>query len=223
MAKILASTLLILLVSVFAFSQTNIQPIKVDEYDPASESADIFLVKAKVFIKMLSEADKSTIGVINMYSNDDLAKGLNGVLSKNPAVRNRISLLEPGRHYNNLPERIGFWLVPKDADWPFELGCGFCECPSISVDGPDSLFEELAPREFAEFTANVSGGAQESVEYHWTVTGGKIDSGEGSPSISVKPDPVWMDDVTATVEIGGLNPNCSCVTTASFTAKATHR
>jgi hypothetical protein len=219
MKKILVLAILMLFASFPAFAQGNMQPIKVDEFDPASEGADIFLSRAKVFVKMLSEADKSTTGVISIYSNDELAKGFDGMLSKNPDLRKRISLLEPGRRYNNLPERIGFWLVPEGAGWPFELSCAFCECPSISVDGPDSLFEEMAPRAFAIFTANVSGGAQESIEYHWTVTGGKIDSGQGSPSISVKAGPVWMDDVTATVEIGGIDPKCNCLVTASFTSK----
>jgi hypothetical protein len=64
------------------------------------------------------------------------------------------------------------------------------------------------------FTANVSGGP--SVTYNWTVSAGTIESGQGTPSIVVR---TAIGDagsnVTATVEIGGLDPACNCPRSAS--------
>jgi hypothetical protein len=69
------------------------------------------------------------------------------------------------------------------------------------------------------FTANVSGGSQQSVTYNWTVSSGTISSGQGTPSITVATDSSMAGgNVTATVNIGGTDPSCNCTTSASETA-----
>jgi hypothetical protein len=91
-----------------------------------------------------------------------------------------------------------------------------CECPSISVDGPAGV---TAPGGDMTFTANVSGGSQQSVTYNWTVSAGEISSGQGTPSITVHvPTEMSGGNITATVTIGGLDPSCNCTPTASTTA-----
>ena len=95
-----------------------------------------------------------------------------------------------------------------------------CFCPDISVIGPA---EDTNPEDSITFTANVSGGAQESVTYEWTVSAGRITDGQGTPSITVSTTPDMAGTkVTATVKIGSNNPddfcNGTCVTTASATA-----
>src|SRR5690606_26323040 len=66
------------------------------------------------------------------------------------------------------------------------------------------------------FTANVVGGPD--VTYNWSVDRGVIESGQGTPSISVRTS---RDDagqsVRATVTLGGLDPNCPCDNEASET------
>lgn len=92
-----------------------------------------------------------------------------------------------------------------------------CECPSLSVTGPGGI---VTPGDAMTFTANASGGSQGALTYSWTVSGGTIESGEGSPSISVRTTPDMAgSNVTATVTIGGLDPNCQCTTQASETAQ----
>jgi hypothetical protein len=91
-----------------------------------------------------------------------------------------------------------------------------CECPSLSVTGPAGVTN---PGDSMTFTANVSGGSQQSVTYNWTVSAGTITSGQGTPSITVATDRAMAGgNVTATVDIGGTDPSCSCTTTASETA-----
>jgi hypothetical protein len=69
------------------------------------------------------------------------------------------------------------------------------------------------------FTANVSGGSQQSVTYNWSVSSGTITSGQGTPSITVATDNSMAGgNVTATVDIGGTDPTCGCVTSANETA-----
>lgn len=91
-----------------------------------------------------------------------------------------------------------------------------CECPTLSVSGPAGI---TSPGGTMTFTANVSGGSQESVTYDWSVSAGEISSGQGTPSITVNvPTEMAGGNITATVKLGGIDPNCRCDTEASETA-----
>jgi hypothetical protein len=57
------------------------------------------------------------------------------------------------------------------------------------------------------FTASVSGDA--SITYNWSVSAGTISSGQGTSSITVDTAGLGGQTVTATVELGGLDPSCS--------------
>ena len=57
------------------------------------------------------------------------------------------------------------------------------------------------------FNASVSSG--DSVTYNWTVSAGTITSGQGTSSITVDTAGLGGQTVTATVELGGLDPSCS--------------
>ncbi|MBP7415319.1 MAG: hypothetical protein KA831_01610, partial [Pyrinomonadaceae bacterium] len=84
-----------------------------------------------------------------------------------------------------------------------------CECPTLSVsDGG-----VVAPGSAMNFTANLTGGA--SVTYNWSVSAGTISSGQGTSSISVDTTGLAGQNVTATVDIAGLDASCNCTTTAS--------
>jgi hypothetical protein len=62
------------------------------------------------------------------------------------------------------------------------------------------------------FTANVTVGAYDPT-YEWTVDGGEIVSGQGTPSISVKFDLKSLrSNKTVTVRIGGAPLTCACAT-----------
>ena len=89
-----------------------------------------------------------------------------------------------------------------------------CTCPPLSVSGPAGITQ---PGESMTFTASSSG----DVTYNWTVSAGSIESGQGTPSITVRTTPDMAgSNVTATVTIGGLPAACansSCQTSASDT------
>lgn len=85
-----------------------------------------------------------------------------------------------------------------------------CACPTISVSGSPSVVQ---PGGIATFTASVSG----DVTYNWSVSRGEIISGQGTPSIRVQAPSTSGGNITATVTIGGLDPDCNCATTDSET------
>ena len=88
-----------------------------------------------------------------------------------------------------------------------------CDCATLAVSGPAGITN---PGETMTFTANVSGGSQSNVTYNWSVSGGSIESGQGTPSITVRTTREMANtNVTATVELGGQDPECNCPKTAS--------
>jgi len=75
----------------------------------------------------------------------------------------------------------------------------------VAVNCPSDV-EEGAP---ATFTASVNGGTPAvSPTYNWTVSTGTITSGQGTPSITVDTAGKGGQTITATVELGGMDPSC---------------
>ncbi len=87
-------------------------------------------------------------------------------------------------------------------------------CPTVSVSCP----AEVAPGSPITFTASVSSDA--NVTYNWTVSAGTISSGQGTSSISVDTTGLGGQTVTATLELGGLDPACSRTASCSTTITA---
>jgi len=81
-------------------------------------------------------------------------------------------------------------------------------CPTVNVSCPDTA--DPGP---ITFTANVSGGPGTQT-YSWSVSAGTITGGQNTSSITVNASA--GQSITATVELGGLDPNCpktfSCTT-----------
>jgi hypothetical protein len=87
-------------------------------------------------------------------------------------------------------------------------------CPTVGVTCPSDV-EEGQP---ATFSANFSQGTPTVSEtYNWTVSAGTITSGQGTSSITVDTTGVGGGSVTATVEVGGVDPTCN--RTASCTVQ----
>ncbi len=79
-------------------------------------------------------------------------------------------------------------------------------CPAIAVSCTDAVNEG----EPITFSASVTGGAPDLVPtYDWSVSAGTITSGQGTPTITVDTTGLGGQTVTATVEIGGVDPACA--------------
>ena len=79
-------------------------------------------------------------------------------------------------------------------------------CATVSVSCP-AVAESKQP---IVFEAMVSGGYTElKITYTWSLTGGKIISGEGTPKITVDASDLGGQTLTATVTVGGYDPRCT--------------
>ena len=92
--------------------------------------------------------------------------------------------------------------------------CGTWEspCPTIWVSCPSGADSKLP----LVFDATVSGGYTDmKPTYTWSVTAGKITSGQGTTKITVDTSNLGGQSITATVTVGGYDPRC--INTASCT------
>jgi hypothetical protein len=79
------------------------------------------------------------------------------------------------------------------------------DCPTISVTCLEAGRKGDMP---IKFRAGVTGGKPMSdISYNWSVSKGTISQGQGTAVIEVTGTD--LEGVTATVEIGGLDPNCA--------------
>jgi hypothetical protein len=86
-------------------------------------------------------------------------------------------------------------------------------CPAISVSCPS----DLKDGEPLTFTATVSGGHQNVVpKYNWTVSAGRITSGQGSASIKVDITDFAGQSPTATVTVIGFDLACPATASCSL-------
>ncbi len=89
-------------------------------------------------------------------------------------------------------------------------------CPTVSVSCPSDV-EADQP---ITFTASVNGGPSNmTVTYNWSVSAGTISSGQGTSTITVDTTGAGGQTVTATVELGGVDPACSRTASCSTSVK----
>ena len=86
-------------------------------------------------------------------------------------------------------------------------------CPNVSVSCPSEV-DAGQPITFTASVTGETGGA--TVTYNWSVSAGTISSGQGTSTITVDTSTLGGQSVTATVNIGGVDPSCtatnSCTT-----------
>ncbi len=93
--------------------------------------------------------------------------------------------------------------------------CNFlCECPVLTVRASSETVKNGETLTFHVLYAGV-----DTVSYTWTVKNGEIVEGQGTAEIKVRARRnAALNAVTATVSIGGLDPDCHCMTEASASA-----
>ena len=94
-------------------------------------------------------------------------------------------------------------------------GCTGCvpPCPTINISCPTDTVQAGSP---ATVSVSLSGGGNFNVTYNWTVSAGTISNGQGTSSITVDTTGQAGQNITATVEIGGLPPECDRTRSCTF-------
>ena len=128
-----------------------------------------------------------------------------------------LSGLAPGTYTASVEVDDGCGCISFSSTTVTIANCSDCVpnlvCPTVSVTCTDSVDEGQPITFTAAFT---QGTPIVSETYNWTVSAGTISSGQGTKSITVDTKGLGGQSVTATVEIGGVDPTCnrtaSCTT-----------
>jgi hypothetical protein len=92
-------------------------------------------------------------------------------------------------------------------------------CPTVTVSCPDAA-TETAP---VVFTATISGGSRGiTPTYNWTISAGRIISGQGTPSITVDTTGLGGQSIRANLDVGGYGMRCpaSCATSIPIVTRS---
>jgi hypothetical protein len=88
------------------------------------------------------------------------------------------------------------------------------DCPGVSVTCPDAGKGE---KKSIRFKAYVTGGKPaREFWYNWSVSKGTISFGQGTAVIEVEVADTDLESLTATVEVGGLDPSCARIASCSI-------
>ena len=86
-------------------------------------------------------------------------------------------------------------------------------CPTFSVSCPSSV----ESKESITFEATVSGGDPKMIPtYEWSLSAGKIISGQATRKVTVDVSGQSHESVTVTVTLGGANPSCATVASCTI-------
>jgi hypothetical protein len=130
-----------------------------------------------------------------------------------------LSGVGPGTYTASVEVDDGCGCITSSSTTVTIANCGDCEpdivCPTITSTCPDAV-EEGTP---ITITASVGAGTPPASTYNWTVSAGTITSGQGTSSITVSTDKLGGQSVTATLEVGGVDPSCGKTTSCTTPIK----
>jgi hypothetical protein len=141
---------------------------------------------------------------------DEIAKRIYEAIPDKNDDRQRITFVEKTANSST----IDIWLVPPGAMMP---ECEECkkntaiqemqqQCPTISVLGPADVTE---PGDLMTFRVKTSNDLPTRTTFEWVVSGAMIESGQNTPTISVRTKGDIIErEVTATVNVLGLPKHC---------------
>ena len=131
-----------------------------------------------------------------------------------------LSGVGPGTYTASVEVDDGCGCITSSTTTVTIASCGDCVpdlvCGSVSASGPDSGDEDTP----ITFKATYNQGTPTvSPTYNWSVSAGTITSGQGTDTITVDTKGTAGQTITASVEVGGLDPSCPRTASASTPIK----
>jgi hypothetical protein len=131
-----------------------------------------------------------------------------------------LSGMGPGTYTATVDVDDGCGCITSSSTSVTIANCADCErnlvCPTVNVTCPPEADPNSSVTVRATFT---QGTPTVSETYNWTVSAGTITSGQGTSTITVSTANVAGGTITATVEVGGVDPSCNRTASCSFPIK----
>lgn len=157
------------------------QPTRFAEFDHREEGIPILSERFQRFLSRLRLEPKTTRGYVALASKGLVEDQVKQILNRSNEKK-RVDLVRTDCLLTPDLKTTEFWLVPHGAPEPYRLSCGDIICPTLDVYGKALVKNR---KEKLYFTASISGDRS----FDWSIKGGKIVAGKGTPSITVIADP----------------------------------
>jgi len=225
-----ALTLFVAAFGLGIFAQEKPKAIRVDEFQDRGGRLEGLIDKTHAFVDSLKRADTESKGVIivdpgSRYKGEctdrkireDLAADelIRKVLAVHPELRaGKVQIV---RGTINLFHSVVFWVVPKGAEDPkpddLQVDFGCC-CPTIDIIGRERVESETKTLKYTVTAPKLS----PSAKLAWSVSAGRIVSGQGTNTITVSLNRTSVPEVLVTLEVGlgGGVPFCLCPNKSEF-------
>ena len=89
------------------------------------------------------------------------------------------------------------------------------QCPVIDLPWP----EDVTAGQPITFRVSITGVDPDGYTYDWSISAGALTGGQGTTEVTMDSEGLGGESVTATVEIGGLPPECNRTASASLSVK----
>ncbi|MEK6337281.1 MAG: hypothetical protein AABM67_20355 [Acidobacteriota bacterium] len=128
-----------------------------------------------------------------------------------------LSGVGPGTYTASVEVDDGCGCITASSTTVTIAGCPDCVpdlvCPTVTAECPSQGKEGTPATVTAKF---IQGTPVVTPTYNWTVSGGTITSGQGTESITIDTANTAGTTITATVEVGGVDPSCGRTASCSF-------
>jgi hypothetical protein len=131
-----------------------------------------------------------------------------------------LSGMAPGTYTASVEVDDGCGCITSSTTTVTIANCSDCVpnlvCPTLNISCPGDV-DQGTP---ATVSASVSGGTPTvTPTYNWTVSAGTITSGQGTSSITIDTKGTGGQNITATVDIGGVDPSCDHTRSCTFAVR----
>lgn len=131
-----------------------------------------------------------------------------------------LSGVGPGTYTASVEVDDGCGCITSSTTTVTIANCGDCipdlACPNVAVTCPSEVEDGGSVTFKADFR---QGTPVVSPTYNWTVSAGTITSGQGTDTITVDSKGTGGQTITATVELGGIDPSCGRTASCSTPVK----
>lgn len=210
---------LILMPTGHGLEQEQPAPKKLAVLNNAKDYAE-FVKTFEQFVVALSSAHEDVRGFVALSSKPGEImpryKFIRQRMREDTNLKRRLEVTRPATRYRGSWETTEFWLLPKNAESSYVQLTADYFCPELELLGNESIAEQTLTS-FYSVDYPLENWLETSFIFKWTVTGGKIITGQGTTSITVERKRKDTKPIVVSIEItGGDDEDTTCLHNATI-------
>lgn len=218
--QFLSLIIFVILIAVSSFAQQTVQPKKIATLDNQADLT-VFNQKLNELIAEMLKRPDTTSAFVALSGKDyktliDRLKAVRALEKARPELKRRISYTQPGVRFEPPWKETEFWLVPDKVDPPYVARIFDCDCATLEIEGKLTIDKKITNITYSTRYPTYT-WLDEPITFFWSVKGGRIVSGQGTQSISVRRDRIDAETIEVKLKVQGWDKYCMCIDDVSFT------